>query len=338
MPADPLPAQRWVRPLERPPGFWKQQLPTRALAVAVKGDLPGLARLLAERPAALNQRGPHGRTLLWEAARRGHTAALAWLLARGADVTATGAYNAESLVQLTPYAAAVYYRRTAAAEALAAAGGAQSDIFRAAFLGEAATVAAALAADPALLHAEDPHDPIYYVPLLAFAVAGGQATLAAELIARGAVVTRYSTQLLHLAARLGRFDLVTLLLDHGADARTVDSSIFITAADEAVLRLLLARGASANVAGPNRFPPLVFAARGDKGAHPAIVALLLAHGAAVNAPGPQGRTALHYAAAAGHADVVALLLKHGADPAQRDADGQTPRDRAAARGHTLPGL
>src|SRR6188768_102626 len=54
------------------PGFWKRQLPTKTLALAVKGDLSALKQLLDEHPEFISKRGPHGRTLLWEAARRGH--------------------------------------------------------------------------------------------------------------------------------------------------------------------------------------------------------------------------------------------------------------------------
>jgi ankyrin repeat protein len=59
----------------------------------------------------------------------------------------------------------------------------------------------------------------------------------------------------------------------------------------------------------------------------------------VNAPGgPQGRTALHYAAAVGHAQVVAVLLAAGAARALRDDTGQTARDLAAERGRPVTGL
>jgi ankyrin repeat protein len=53
---------------------------------------------------------------------------------------------------------------------------------------------------------------------------------------------------------------------------------------------------------------LVYVARGDKGEHPEKVHLLLDHGADINATGPNGKTALHYAATAGHNSVVTLLL------------------------------
>jgi ankyrin repeat protein len=274
---DPLP-QRWERPLPRVPGQWKAQLPGRHLALAARGDLPGLRRLLSAEPACLNRRGPHGRTLLWEAARRGRLEAVCWLLERGAQPDLTGCYNNESLVQLTSYCAAVYYRRPAVAKVLHARS-APPDVFRAAFLGDEAAVAGALAAQPALLVAEDPHDPIYYMPLLAFAVAGGHAALLGNLARRGAVVPPYSALLLHLAARAGRLDLARQLVAAGAEARAVDGGIFGAATDLAVLRYLLEQGASATRPGKNRQTPLAYVTRRDKPRRPQVEALLREFGA-----------------------------------------------------------
>jgi hypothetical protein len=59
----PVP-QRWERPFPRTPGYWKQQLATKYLAIAGRGDLVALRQLLAEHPEWLNKRGPHNRTLL----------------------------------------------------------------------------------------------------------------------------------------------------------------------------------------------------------------------------------------------------------------------------------
>jgi ankyrin repeat protein len=327
------PEQRWVKPYPTRAGHWKKQLPTKVLALAVKGDISGLEALLTTDSGALNRRGPHGRTLLWEATRRGHADAARWLIERGAALDATGCYNGESVVQLTPYCAAVYYRRSATADVLRAAGGARLDIFRAAFMGEEAQVAGMLADARALLNAEDPHDLIYYTPLLAFAVAGGRAELLADLVERGAEVGCYSAQLLRLSLTVRRRDITTFLLDHGLDARCADSGIFEVCDDLDLLRELLARGAAATAVGQNGFPPLVFVARGDKGEHPEKLALLLEHGADVNAVGKGGRTALHYAAAAGHRRVVELLLAHGADTTLKDGAGLTAREVALARGH-----
>jgi ankyrin repeat protein len=54
----------------------------------------------------------------------------------------------------------------------------------------------------------------------------------------------------------------------------------------------------------------------------------------VNGVSKIGKTALHYAAAAGHTQVIALLLDHGADPTLKDNQGSTPLDLARAGGKT----
>jgi hypothetical protein len=329
----PLPEQRWVKPYPTTPGHWKKQLPAKALALAIKGDVPALESLLSVNPEALHKRGPHGRTLLWEAARRGHVDAIDWLLARGADPLATGCYNGESVVQLTPYCAAVYYRRPAAAELLASAGAATLDIFRAAFMGAEGEVDRALSADPALIDAEDPHDEIYFTPVIAFAVAGGQQAVVKQLVERGAEVARYSAQLLRIGLTARQSGILHYLFDHGLEARHADAGIFQICDDFELLKDLVERGAS-TVHVVNGFPPVVFVARGDKGEHPERVAFLLDHGADIDAAGgPDRRTALHYAAAAGHERVAAVLLERGAAPSLPDKSGLTAADLALTRGH-----
>jgi len=327
-------AQRWVRPFPVDPGQYKRQLANKYLAIGARGDVPALRALLKAHPEFLSKRGNHNRTLLWEAVRRGRLAAVKWLVERGAEIDATGCYNSESLVQLTPYCAAIYYRRPEVAAYLLAQE-AQLDVFRAAFLGDRARVRQRLAADPGLLLAEDPHDSIYYVPLVALAVAGGHAELAADLIHQGADLAPYSAQLLHLAARLDRLDLLELLRAHGVEVGAADTSSFLAASDLDILRYLLDHGLSAaKVSELNGFPPLICVARGDKRESPEKVRLLLKHGAPVNAIGPRGRTALHYAAAGGHAAVIRVLLEHGAETALRDESGATPLALARAGGKT----
>lgn len=327
--------QRLVRPevWTVEPGHWKKQLPGKYLKLARQGDLGRLDALLREHPEYLSKRGSHNRTLLWEAARSGKMAAVRLLIDAGADLNATGCYNSETFVQVTPFCAARYYRREAIAEYLWECGS-TLDIFRAAFLGDRARVERELAARPNLLHAEDPRDELYYVPVLSFAVVGGHLDLASFLVRAGAPVAPYSAQLIGLAAKSSRKDLLELLLANGADTRAVGSAIFASGSDLATLRYLLSKGVSPHRIDGDQFPPLVYVARGDKGERPDKVQLLLDHGAEVNGVGPHGKTALHYAATAGHTRVVSLLLDRGADSNLVDANGQTARDLALAAGKT----
>lgn len=328
----PVP-QRFERPLDVPPGFWKRQLPAKHLESAARGDVRALRQLLDEHPEFLSKRGPHNRTLLWEATRRGKPLTVRWLVEHGAEIDATGCYNRETLVQITPYCAAVYYDHPDIAAYLLSKG-ARLDLFRAAFMGEQAFVLGELKAHPEMLNAEDPLDPIYYVPLLAFAVAGGQPELAGTLLQRGANVGPYSALLLHLAANTSRMDLVELLVSHHADVRAVDTGIFIGISDLQIMRYLLDHGASATRLGKNGFTPLLYITRSDKSEAPEKVGLLLEYGASVNEVGPKGKTALHSAAAAGHLGVIKLLLAHGASTTAVDEQGHTPLDLARSAGKT----
>jgi hypothetical protein len=312
-----------VRPLDFLPAARKQMMRTKDSDIAAKGDIEALRQLLTRHPERLNQRGSHNRTLLWEAVRRGKLPAVQWLVEQGADVNATGRYNGESFVQLTPYCAAIYYHRLEVAEYLRSHG-AQEDIFRAAFLGDIEPVARELAIHPERINAEDPQDPIYYVPLLSFAVAGGQIDLVESLLKRGAVVAPYSLQLLSLAAKDGRKDILELLLNHHAQIVPVGEYYFYNTYTLDILRYFLEHGASPSLKGENGFPPLVYLCRADKGEQPEKIKLLLEYHAPVNALGPKGRTALHYAAAAGFQEVVTILLDHGTNYWIRDHQGETP--------------
>ena len=69
---------------------------------------------------------------------------------------------------------------------------------------------------------------------------------------------------------------------------------------------------------------LWFAAQGPWPNGVEVARVLIEAGADVNKPCEHGRTALHMAAAWGHADVAELLLENGADPTIVDEEGLTP--------------
>jgi ankyrin repeat protein len=148
---------------------------------------------------------------------------------------------------------------------------ADGDVFEAAALGDAGRVNSLVGRDPGLVHA--------------FSVDGFTG--------------------LALASFFGRHDVVSHLLDRGADVN-------------AVARL------------PPGYTPLTGAVTGR---HAAVVAELLRRGANVNYRYGPGYSPLHAAAASGSAEIVGLLLAAGADAGARTDDGKTPGDMARDKGH-----
>lgn len=325
---------RWVKPLDVEPGHWKKQLPTKYLNYASAKDDSKLRDLLIKDPRLINKQGPHGRTFLFEAIRRGRISTVKWLLAQGADPNLTGCYNNESLVQLSGLAAARYYSR-AGMEELLQAHGASFDIWRAAFCGEQQEIGRFLALDAQLVHTEDHRDEIYYYTPLSFAVAGGQFSSAKYLVSEGAEISRYGVQLLFLASRLNRRDMLEWLIENGARADHANAGMWMATNDLSILKLLVGVGLSANQARYSDLTPLHYVCRGDKGEQTEKVRMLLELGADVNAIGPKCRSALHYAAIGGYAESIKLLLQAGADKSRRDNTGMTPLELAKTKKRNL---
>jgi hypothetical protein len=105
---------------------------------------------------------------------------------------------------------------------------------------------------------------------------------------------------LHFAAAYGRADIVTVLLDAGAD--------------------LLARDVKGET-------PLHAAARSSRGDTPSV---LLAHGASVDLWDEDGNTPLHAAAQNGNLMGAALICAYGASLEERNEEGRTPLEEARA--------
>ncbi|KAL9078439.1 MAG: hypothetical protein Q9157_002628 [Trypethelium eluteriae] len=99
--------------------------------------------------------------------------------------------------------------------------------------------------------------------------------------------------------------------------------------NEEVVSLLLQRGADVNVLDSSDMTPLHLAASRD---HYSIVQLLLDDHASVDAIGPKGKTALRIAADNGHHDVVEILLQNRAKVTSRDHNYSTALHAAAKIG------
>lgn len=150
---------------------------------------------------------------------------------------------------------------------------------------------------------------------------------------------RSTTSLLHLATVASQPEMVTLLLDYGADVNILDSS-----GDTPLIRavrsmkgksdlknvlsisdLLLKAGANPELQsseGHYRYTAMHYAASFGEAQ---IIKVLLANGASVRCTNKIGQTPLHLA---GTAEVAFLLLEAGADPKALTIDGRSPAGTA----------
>ncbi len=132
---------------------------------------------------------------------------------------------------------------------------------------------------------------------------------------------------MHAAASAGHADILSLLIDHGADSngRAMNGSTPLRRAScngklEAG-QLLLNLGADIDARNGSNDTALAGAIfRG----HVEFARMLLEHGALIDARIFAGRTALHYAAVNNQVEAARLLLEHGADVNARDIFGNTP--------------
>jgi len=133
---------------------------------------------------------------------------------------------------------------------------------------------------------------------------------------------------LHRAAQADDLAAARRLLAEGADAKAVNRygvtplSLAATNGSASMIESLLKHGADPNFALPGGETPLMTASRTGR---VSAVRALLAAGAKVEAKEPRfGQTAVHWAAAEGHAEVVAELIRAGADFRIRLDSGFTP--------------
>lgn len=294
------------------------------VAAAGRGDLDTLQAVLAEKPHWLRRTGSHGRTMLWEAAYRGRIEVVEYLAGLGADIDACGCHFTPLLVDISPYCAARHKKHDAVAAFLLDRGAAL-DIHSSAYLGEIDAVRQYLDGDPDLANAEkNQNDMDVQATPLHYAVAPGQAEIVSLLLESGADPRPYGYFLVRFCIWRDRVDILEALIAAGLDPSTSEpprSGI----ANAAMVEVLKAHGVDY---GPDHaeggWPPIVFQSRGDRGGNVERVRTLIEAGADVNVRNYKGQSALHCAAKAGFVDIVALLLEHGCEADARDRGGETP--------------
>ena len=176
--------------------------------------------------------------------------------------------------------------------------------------------------------------------LLHIAAALGRHEVVEVLIAEGAEVNRSAGDVTPLdLATLGvnvepgrRQRVVELLLAHGADLRGPKGRRAASNALDhpGILRRLLARGI--DLSEPNG-PGFSLLHQAAASGYTESVKILIAGGMAVDGMGRTGVTPLFLAASAGNAETCALLLAQGAEVNKPCADGRTALHTAVYRGH-----
>ncbi|KAK7504046.1 hypothetical protein BaRGS_00004778 [Batillaria attramentaria] len=134
-----------------------------------------------------------------------------------------------------------------------------------------------------------------------------------------------------------RCKMVSLLLDHGADANLMTqfrkSALHMAAmlGDANVMALLLPETTNPNMLSASNKTALHLAVEGG---HTPNVSQLIHAGANLGLRDMEGMTPLHMAAKLGHADMVTMLLRAKADKNSSDFKQMTPLHHACKNGHT----
>ncbi len=231
------------------------------LPAAAVGRLAALKQYLEANPAFLNAQGPHGRTILWEAARKGHQETVAYLIEAGAKLDTRGCYFRDTKVEVTPWCIASMCGRTEVAAMLVAAG-ADVGLDSACMIGDADQVERRLRSDPGQANAvfEGPEN----FRTIHYAVASGDRHVVNAVLASGADAATDGGRLLSWAFGYENPEIAESLLAAGARPRPGDANEAML--ESAHWEAFLPRfGIKLDINAPDRlgFPPLIEACRGN---------------------------------------------------------------------------
>lgn len=287
-----------------------------AVAAAGRGDLATIEAVLELKPDWHLKAGSHGRTMLWEAAYRGKLAVVRFLMSKGADINARGCHFTPHRLDISAYCAASIASREDVTHYLSEQG-AVIGLDTAAYLNNVGLVTQILDENPALAGSEVKQWEGSTEPVLAYAVFRGTTDVVSTFLDHGATIGDQSANLLSLAGE--QIEIIDLLLNAGADPMAAPLILEGAAAD-----FYRERGATADLNRPQKWPPLIYHCRGDRGEQPEKIRKLLDLGADPDIRDYKGKTALHRAATAGFLKDIEVLLAAGADVNATDHAGDTP--------------
>jgi ankyrin repeat protein len=225
----------------------------------------------------------------------------------------------ERVLFVTPLCAARLKRRSEV-EALLLEQGAREDLFTAAFLGDVPRLEQQLTSRSDLAQVSDPATDVVEITPLHHAVAGGHPASVRTILSHEPGPLRGSLRALRGAAEHGSLDMVTMLLERGAQAVGLGPGRWVL--NERIAPLLARAGAS--VRGPlNHWVRASCTGNQGRKDDPDYVRALLQYGARVD-DRYAGATPLHYAAKAGFIGTMEVLLEQGADANAPDDEGLPP--------------
>ncbi|KAF8492409.1 hypothetical protein F5888DRAFT_1909189 [Russula emetica] len=141
---------------------------------------------------------------------------------------------------------------------------------------------------------------------------------------------------IHAAASAGQVDILSLLIQHGADVngrnRIGDTPLFLASMNARLEagQFLLNHGADIDARNEFNNTALIYAIFWG---NIEFARMLLERGAVINARCQCDKTPLHCATGEGRTELVRLLLDHGADVSARDGDGDTPSELGSHDGY-----
>ncbi|XP_055307789.1 serine protease persephone-like [Sitodiplosis mosellana] len=170
------------------------------------------------------------------------------------------------------------------------------------------------------------------------AVENGDVQQVRDLLAKGVNIRNYGDGYipLHRAAANGYKDIVQLLIDNGADFRSIDKNghtpLHKAAAHghKDIAQLFIDRGADFQSKNHNGKTPLHLAVHNG---HKEVARLLIDKTADINIRSNDGRTPLHEAAIWNQFEIARLLIERGADENAKDSKGKTAAQLALEKGH-----